>query len=623
MSSKHIIAYFPNLGNSNVNNQNIAVGMIPWNKITLIQHASFYINSDWNIASTDDWADFQKPYDHSNHGLKGHIGEYKYYKSIYPDKKLLLSIGGESKISNFSQMASNAQNRATFITSCINFLTEYPFFDGLDIAWKYPQSADKTNFTLLLKEIRMSLNQNNMANKMLTIAVPADNKNIANQDISNYKDQVDLINIMDYDYDNSLKNITTHNSPLYSNPLNLDIDNTYLNIDYSVNQYLNAGVSSTKLSIGTPFYSRGWSNVDFSTGINNGLYSITSGSPIGTWDNLSSPSGQNPWFQLKALETDSNWEKHYDNVAKAPYLINKIQKYFYTYEDENSLTEKCNYINSKNLAGISIWDINGDDLNNNAPMTSIIWNNIILNESDSNINLKQLQNITIESTTQPPTITAAKSFNKSAVSLNDQILVTITISNTSTSAISNLILLDSIPVNATLVNNSLVVNGTSVSGSTLPTTPITIANLSAGSSAIVSYSMYFYSLPAINPVNAVFYLYYNYLDSTSITQTNKIIGTFNSITIAKDPISRAQLFTSTSAAISGNKVLYTLILKNSGSSTATNVVLKDIIPQGLSYVTNSLTVNNIPVSGNLNAGVPISSISPNTEIIVNFQLTVN
>ena len=613
MSSKHIIAYFPNWGTYNVNHQNITVSMIPWNKITILQHAFFYIGSDWKVTSTDSWADFQKPYEHSeigDSGLKGHLGEYKYYKTIYPTKKLLLSIGGWTKSYNFSEMASNTQKRTTFITSCIDFLNTYPFFDGLDIDWEYPQSQDKSNFSLLLKEIRTAFNQNNMSTKMLTIAAPAGNTNIVNQDISNYINYVNIVNIMSYDYYGAWGTTTNHHSPLYFNPSNSDSDGPNFNIDSSVNQYLNAGVPSSKLSIGTPFYSRGWKNVNFNTGINNGLYSTASGAPIGTWDEPSDPGGQNPWYQLKQLETDSNWEKHYDNISKAPYLINKIQNYFYTYEDEASLLEKCNYIKSKNLAGIIIWELSGDNLSANAPMTSIIWNNINSNTGNPILN-------------QPPVILINKSFNKTSTSLNDEILVTITISNTSNIKISNLFLSDFTPINSSLIKDSLIVNGVSILGSTLPLTRIKLPDLNINSSVSLSYKISFYDLPINNPVDAVFYLTYDYIDSNNVTQNTKKIGTFDKLSIVKDPISSVNLFTNKSISISGDKIRYTLILRNAGTSSAKNIKLKDVIPKGLTYVPNSLTINDLPLQGDLNVGVPISDISPNTEVRINFELKVN
>ncbi|MGL5243645.1 MAG: glycoside hydrolase family 18 protein, partial [Sarcina sp.] len=374
MSSKQVIIYFPNWGTYNVNHQNVTVGMIPWEKVTIVQHAFFAIGSDWKLVSTDEWADFQKPYEHSatgDSGLKGHLGEYRYYKSIYKDKKLLLSIGGWTKSYNFSEMASNVTYRKIFISSCINFLKNYPFFDGLDIDWEYPQAQDKTNFTILLKEIKQAFNDNNMSNKLLTIAVPAGKQNIINQDIKNYKNYVDLVNIMSYDYYGAWNSNTNHHSPLYYNSNNKDINALYFNVDSSVKSYLDGGIESNKLCIGSPLYSRGWKEVDFSSGINEGLYSKGNGAPVGTWDEPWDPGGQNPWYQLKKLEKDMEWKKYYDNIAKAPYLVNKNKKYFLTYEDELALQEKCNYIISNKLAGLIIWEISGDDLINNAPMINI------------------------------------------------------------------------------------------------------------------------------------------------------------------------------------------------------------------------------------------------------------
>lgn len=377
MSQKQVIVHFPNRGIYDNNHQKLTVGMIPWNKVSIIQHSFFSISDDWTLISTDYWADFQKPFDHSEPGdneLKGHIGEYKYYKNLYPNKKVLISIGDEESNHKFSKIASNNQKRKIFITSCLEFLKKYSFIDGLNIHWKYPEKKDKFNFTILLKEIRDSFNINNIPEKWLTITAPANYENILNQDIANYQIYIDLANIMSIDYYGSWDKNTNHHSPLYYNSLNTDINSQYFNVDFSVKQFLEAGLPKEKLCIASPLYSRGWGKLNLDTKNIHGLFANATDVITGSWDEPGSTGGIYPWFELKKFELHDNWEKFYDDFSKVPYLFNITEKLFLTYEDETSIKEKCNYILSNDLAGLSLVGISGDNLSNEAPMTSIAWN---------------------------------------------------------------------------------------------------------------------------------------------------------------------------------------------------------------------------------------------------------
>lgn len=193
-SVKNFVVYFPNWGMYNAAHNNMSVDMIPWDKVTVINHAFFTVDSNYKLVSTDDYADFQASFPHSEGWdpgmIRGHFGEYKYYKAIYPNVKVLVSVGGWTRGENFHAMASSYDNRKIFIDSVISFLKEYPFIDGIDIDWEYPGinrapdpndqydrgcpggPEDKENFTLLLKEIREAYNANGMSNKLLTVAVP-------------------------------------------------------------------------------------------------------------------------------------------------------------------------------------------------------------------------------------------------------------------------------------------------------------------------------------------------------------------------------------------------------------------------------------------------------------------
>ena len=385
VSGKNIVAYFPNWGTYNAAHKNISVDMIPWDKVTVINHAFFEVDSSFRLASTDTFADFDKSFPHSEGWdagqLRGHFGEYKYYKTLYPQVKVLVSIGGWTRGENFHAMAATAAGRATFISSLIDFLNQYPFIDGFDIDWEYPGidraadpndqydrgcpggPEDKENFTLLLKEIREAYNSTGHSDKLLTIAGAGGYDKLAYIEPDKFYQYVDWINVMTYDFHGAWETTTGHQAGLYANPQDtapsspVDIKGKY-NTDAAMRNYTALGVPAEKLNVGTPYYSRGWKGV---TGGTNGMYGTATGAAVGTWDNPSSPGGQYPYFTLRTMENNNGYEKFRDDTyAKTPWLYNQSAGILLSYEDPTSLSARCDYINSNGYGGLIIWEISGD-----------------------------------------------------------------------------------------------------------------------------------------------------------------------------------------------------------------------------------------------------------------------
>lgn len=388
--------YFPNWGVYSESHNNLTVGDIPWDNVTVINHAFFTVSKDFKLESTDKDADFEKSFPNSegwDQGqLRGHIGEYKYYKSKYPNVKVLISVGGWTRGENFHDMAKTKENRKIFIDSIIDFLKKYPFIDGIDIDWEYPGEnrekdpndeydkgcpggpEDKENFTLLLKEIRQAYDDNNLPDKMLTIANTGNYEKLQLQEPDKYIGYLDFINVMTYDFHGAFETQTNHHASIYYN----DDDPTRYNkytfcAEDAMKMYVKEyNIPTEKLNVGSPFYSRGWSEVDDSTG-KNGLFSTATKAYKGSWDNATSPGGQIPWFQIKEMENKDGWKKYWDDKAKVPYLYNKDLKSMITYEDEKSLKERCNFVIKNNYGGIIVWEITGDDKSKNFPLTTLLW----------------------------------------------------------------------------------------------------------------------------------------------------------------------------------------------------------------------------------------------------------
>lgn len=400
-SGKNVVVYFPNWGIYNVAHRSITVGMIPWDKVTVINHAFFEVDSSFKLASTDTFADFDKMMDHSEgwdtNQLRGHFGEYKYYKNLYPNVKIIISVGGWTRGQNFHAMAASTSSRAVFIQSVIDFLKKYPFIDGIDLDWEYPGvnraadpndqydrgcpggPEDKQNFTSLLREIRQAYNNNGLSGKLLTIAAPSGYDKLALQEPNVYAQYLDWLNVMTYDMHGAWETTTNHQSPLYANPNDpsgtspVDIKNKY-NTDSAMKTLQQVyNIPAEKLYVGSPFYSRGWKGV---TGGVNGMYGTATGAATGTWDNAQSPGGQYPYFTLKTMENQGGYVKYRDDTyTKTPWLYNASQGILLSYEDATSLGARCDYINSNGYGGLIIWEISGDT--SDYELTTVAYNKLI------------------------------------------------------------------------------------------------------------------------------------------------------------------------------------------------------------------------------------------------------
>ena len=365
-----VTVYFPNW---NVYSDSYSqVKDLPWDKLDCINHAFWKIvpkDGGFAIVSTDPWADTDQ------YNSKAHFPQYAEYAKKYPDTKILLSIGGWTECGFFSEMALTAENRASFIQSCLDTIDTYPFLSGIDIDWEYPGVArsggsgdegnpvlgdDKANYTLLLKELRSALDEHfGAGSKILTVCAGASRSTLVMQDYAALWPYVDRVNLMTYDFAGSWNSYTGHQSPLYGTS----------STDAAVEYILSCGVPAGKIAIGSPLYSHGWK-----------MYRINS-ELVGAA--AKSVTGDLIWRELLSLEKASadigtpGWHTGYDEKAEAAYLWNDDPDSpdylsFYTYDSSRSLEAKLNYINERGLGGLIVWEVHGDSPADNWPMVTLM-----------------------------------------------------------------------------------------------------------------------------------------------------------------------------------------------------------------------------------------------------------
>ena len=245
-------------------------------------------------------------------------------KSKNPKLKVLLSIGGWGR-GNFSPMAKDEEKRLAFAKACRTFCEKYNL-DGIDIDWEFPgnnssgetsPSDEKQNYTLLMRDLRDALGND----LLLTMASSADP---GYYDFKNCIQYLDFVNVMTYD----MSGPPNHHSALYRGG---KVGNGWLVQSESIQKHKNAGIPVSKLVMGLAFYGNSGSGSQIS------LQEIKNGIASGKWKD--------------------NW----DDTAKVPYVTDTSNKFAYGYDDDRSLTIKCQYIVKQKLAGAMYWEYANDD----------------------------------------------------------------------------------------------------------------------------------------------------------------------------------------------------------------------------------------------------------------------
>ena len=274
-------------------------------------------------------------------------------KEVNPDLKILISIGGWTWSGNFSDAVLTADSRSTFAKTSADIVADYDL-DGVDIDWEYPgqigdnnvfRPEDKRNYTLMFKALRKELDKlSKITGKyyQLTTAVGSNSSYIEHTEMDKAVKYLDYVNLMTYDFFTS-GDTAGHHSNLYP-PEDYERD---ASAQKSVRLFLDAGVPAEKLVLGVPFYGRSWIMVGADKhGIN---MPVKEGARGGGYT-----------YIKDSLVNRKGFVRYWDENAKAPYLFNSETNQLVTYDDEESVKLKCEYVIDNHLAGMMFWQYASD-----------------------------------------------------------------------------------------------------------------------------------------------------------------------------------------------------------------------------------------------------------------------
>lgn len=287
----------------------------------------------------------------------GDIDELNSLKKSKPDLKVLVSVGGWTWSGGFSDAALTEQSRAVFAKSCAAFVKEYQL-DGIDLDWEYPNQPgagnihrpeDVQNFTLMLKAVReeldmMAENEGKGNHYLLTIATGADDVYVKNTELGELHKYIDFLNIMTYDFYNGWHNVNGHHSN-YLPSAQPEMDkNSVVN---AVDMHVNAGFPVEKINLGIPFYGRIWRGVKAES--DKILFNTAETVGMGI-----------DYADFYRNINANGFTRYWDDTAKAPYLWNPAEKTFISYEDEESIKLKIEYLKKRGLGGAMFWEYSAD-----------------------------------------------------------------------------------------------------------------------------------------------------------------------------------------------------------------------------------------------------------------------
>lgn len=356
-------------------------------KITLINYAFGAPGPDKGSSTItcqfrDPFAAYQQIYtpemsidgigDREDQPLRGHFNQILKLKARYPHLKVVVSLGGWTDSTWFSDAARTPDAREAFVKACIELYIygNLPtangaggpgagagVFDGIDIDWEYPISSglpenhyhpdDDQNFVLLLKEFRRQYQEIGRPDLLLTAAVPGPSQ-AGQYRMREAHPYLDLVAVMTYDLRGDWHPLTGHHTNLFDSPLDPSPDTRHMSADTTLRIYRDQfGVPARKLLIGAAFYGRAWMDVGPEQ---NGLFQP--GKPR-------SQGGNN--YRDLVIKMQQGYQRFWDEGARAPWLYSASDRVFYTFDDPESVALKAKYVKQHHLGGVMFWEISADD----------------------------------------------------------------------------------------------------------------------------------------------------------------------------------------------------------------------------------------------------------------------
>ncbi|KAK0055485.1 acidic mammalian chitinase [Biomphalaria pfeifferi] len=261
-------------------------------------------------------------------------------------------------------MIKDEATRNTWIKNVVSYVRRHGF-DGFDMDWEFPATRgsspeDKYRFTLLMKGLFEAFaKEAEISGKeklLLTLAAASGTYYIdQSYEPSKIIHYIDYMLLMSYNYHGQWEKVTGHHSGLYphkNDPKNGEKAQLYQ--EWSIDYWLNVGISKDKLIVGLPTYGMTFTLADQSK---HGIHAPSAGA--GRMGDYTREMGILSYYEICLNLKSQAWKSEWIEDQQVPFAYGGDQ--WAGYEDKKSIALKANNILNRDLAGAFVWSVEMDD----------------------------------------------------------------------------------------------------------------------------------------------------------------------------------------------------------------------------------------------------------------------
>ncbi|XP_076632361.1 imaginal disc growth factor 4 isoform X2 [Colletes latitarsis] len=328
---------------------------------------------------------------------------YAYYRLVtqlrrdYPDLKVYLGIGGNADpvedTHKYLVVTETSESRSKFINSVNRLLKDYDF-DGIDLAWQFPEvkvkkqrstlgsfwhgvkktfgygkfkddkeQEHRDGFTIMVRDLKAQLRPKL---KALTVTVLPHVNSSVYYDARLLAPNIDAVHLFTFDQKTPIRNPqeADYPAPIYESFGRVLDDN----VDRTTRYWLENGTPSSKIVVGIPTFARTWKLTSDSQ--ISGVPPIVSDGPGAEGPHTNIP-GVLSYAEVCTRLTESavgrlrrvgDPSKKYGSYAFQPYdEASGADGIWVGYEDPDTAGNKAAYAKAKGLGGVAIFDLSLDD----------------------------------------------------------------------------------------------------------------------------------------------------------------------------------------------------------------------------------------------------------------------